>query len=176
MPSRSRPKQFKVPSSASANATGAPFAPLSKKIGLTKHLIVDGYNLIHGDTELKKVLQTLGSDNAREALYQRISILHDYEGMNLTIVFDGRGSTLTIERPIPKLLSLSFVFSPSGVSADEVIEGLVRKSAKRDDVLVSTADSGIRVSIQASGARWIPNDELWRMVNDAEESMRRKLK
>ena len=163
MPSRKRSSEHKTPKKAPNRAT------------LEKHLIVDGYNLIHADLELKKKLQRDGVDAVRDALGQKLSILHDYEGWRLTIVFDGRGQALTIERP-SKVPTFSFVYSPSGISADEVIEALVAKGAGRDDTLVCTSDSAIRIFIQANGARWLPSEELWRWLKDAEASLTRALK
>lgn len=140
-----------------------------------KHLIVDGYNLIHSNPRLKKYLQQYGSDGARDELLKEIGAIHDYEGYRLTIVFDGRGGAMSVEYP-QKVRTLGCVFSPGGVSADEVIQGLVEKFAARDDLLVATSDGGIRVFIQANGARWMAPEEFWRWVATTQENVRRAIK
>jgi predicted RNA-binding protein with PIN domain len=142
----------------------------------TRHLILDGYNCIHAHPKLKAQLAAHGTDAVRDALGELVRILHDYEGWQLTIVFDGTGSKIDIERPDKKDPNFSYLYSPSGISADEVIEGLAAKTAPRDDVLVCTADGAIRVSAQVSGARWIAPDELWRLVDQAQDSLTRALK
>lgn len=139
-----------------------------------KHIIVDGYNLIHSEPRLKKHLKEFGSDGARDELLKEIGIIHDYDGWRMTVVFDGTGSAMTVEYPM-KVKTLGCVFSPSGVSADEVIQGLVERFALRDDLIVATSDGGIRVFIQTQGARWMPPDELWRWVKTAQENVRRAI-
>jgi predicted RNA-binding protein with PIN domain len=139
-----------------------------------KHLIVDGYNLIHSQPELKKVMQRFGSDMARDELHKLVAILHDFDGWRMTVVFDGRGESMSVEYPL-KHRSYGTVFTPAGISADEVIEGLVANAAGRDDLVVATSDGGIRLFIQTQGARWLPAEELWRWVDEANDSMRRTL-
>jgi predicted RNA-binding protein with PIN domain len=139
-----------------------------------KHLIVDGYNLIHSRPEMKKILQTFGTDAARDEFVKAIAILHDYEGWRVTVVWDGRGEGMGVEYPL-KHKTFGCVFSPGGISADEVIQGLVENCASRDDVLVATSDGGIRVFIQANGARWMSQEEFWRWVKDAGESLGRAI-
>lgn len=139
-----------------------------------KHLIVDGYNLIHSEPRLKKHLKQFGSDGARDELLKAIGILHDYEGWRLTVVFDGTGAGMTVEYPM-KVRTLGCIFSPGGISADEVIQGLVEKFAARDDLIVATSDGGIRVFIQTQGARWMAPEELWRWVQTVEENVRRAI-
>lgn len=139
-----------------------------------KHVIVDGYNLIHSRPELKKTLRQSGSDRARDELVEAIAILHDYEGWRLTVVFDGRGEGLSVEYPL-KHKTFGCVFSPGGISADEVIQGFVENRAVLDDLVVATSDGGIRVFIQTQGARWMSPEEFWRWVEEANNLMRRAL-
>jgi predicted RNA-binding protein with PIN domain len=150
----------------------APRGAAQKK---TRHLIVDGYNLIHSRPELKKIIQAYGSDAARDALIKELSILHDYEGFRVTVVYDGRGEGMGVEYPL-KHRTFGCVFSPTGISADEVIQGLVEKFAERDELTVATCDGGIRIFIQANGAKWLADDELWRWVKEAGESLGRAIK
>ena len=168
MPPRGKNKKLQE-----ADAKRQPVKPLADSLR-PKHLIVDGYNLIHSHPRLKKFLQTYGSDGARDELLKEISVIHDYEGYRLTVVFDGHGGAMSVEYP-QKVKTLGCVFSPTGVSADEVIQGLVEKFAARDDLLIATSDGGIRVFIQAQGARWLPPEELWRWLTTIEENVRRAI-
>lgn len=168
MPSRSRNRKNEY---ENAKRNPKPLPPPSSR---PKHLVVDGYNLIHSDPRLKKHLKEFGSDGVRDELLKSIGIIHDYDGWRLTVVFDGTGSAMSVEYPM-KVHTLACVFSPGGISADEVIQGLVEKCAPRDDLIVATSDGGIRVFIQTQGARWMPPDELWRWVATAQEHVRRAI-
>jgi predicted RNA-binding protein with PIN domain len=168
----SRKKTTGVASDATRRKLERPPLPSSQR---PRHLIVDGYNLIHSHPELKKIIQAHGSDAARDALIKEIAILHDYEGWRMTVVFDGRGDAMGVEYPL-KHRTFGCVFSPTGISADEVIQGLVEKFSNRDDLVVATGDGGIRIFIQTNGARWLPDDELWRWVREASDSLGRALK
>ena len=170
MPSRARNKKTEK-AKAAAHAKTLAIVPPSLR---PKHLIVDGYNLIHSDPRLKKYLKDFGSDGARDELLKEISILHDYEGWRMTVVFDGRGAMMSVEYP-SKVKTLGCVFSPGGISADEVIQGLVEKCVARDDLIVATSDGGIRVFIQTQGARWMTPEELWHWVKEANENVRRAI-
>jgi len=168
MPSRRKDPAAQSKAQGRSSASPSP----QKRV---KHLIIDGYNLIHSHPVLKKIIQAHGSDAARDALIKEISILHDYEGWRVTVVFDGRGEGMGVEYPL-KHRTFGCVFSPTGISADEVIQSLVEKFATRDELAVATCDGGIRIFIQTQGAKWVPDDELWRWVVEAGHSLSRALK
>lgn len=81
---------------------------------------------------------------------------------------------MSVEYPM-KVKTFGYVFSPSGIAADEVIQGLVENCAMRDDLLVVTSDGGIRLFIQANGARWMAPEEFWKWVGENETLVRRYL-
>lgn len=123
-----------------------------------QHLLIDGYNLIHKWPELRRALRH-GSDAARSQLAEAIRIIHDFEGVRTTIVFDGRGEQIEIERPGGHL-TFSFLFSPAFMSADELIEQFTNKASSPESVWVVTGDNMVRETAGALGAHTITPDDL----------------
>ena len=123
-----------------------------------QHLLIDGYNLIHKWPELRRALRH-GSDAARNQLAKAIRIIHDFEGVRTTIVFDGRGEQVDIERP-DQHLTFSFLFSPASMSADELIEQFTNKASNPESVWVVTGDNMVRETAGALGAHTLTPDDL----------------
>lgn len=132
----------------------------------TRHLLIDGNNLIHRWPELRKVLASEGPDVARERLAAEVRVLHDFEQVRVSLVFDGRGSDITIERPSSQV-TFSYVFSPAGLTADDVIEQLAAQAGVPADVLVATEDQRERETIQALGAEWLSSEALQAWIGRA---------
>ncbi len=118
----------------------------------SEHLILDGYNLIHAFPELRKVLKDHGSSVARERFKEEVSCLHEPGRVRLTIVYDGQGGEVEVEQPLPDDPGFAIVYSPSGVSADEVIERFVANSSTPGRVLVATKDLAIAQTFATMGA------------------------
>ncbi len=131
---------------------------------LAKHLLVDGYNIIHAWPELKKVLTQLGPEQARTQLVQILRVIHDTENIRLTIVFDGNGSKIEIQHPSPDQ-TFSLLYSPAGVSADIIIEQLASSRKKNQEIIVATHDNLIRDSVISSGGSVVSPESLEDWVN-----------
>jgi predicted RNA-binding protein with PIN domain len=131
-------------------------------VAFDKHLLIDGYNVIHAWPGLKKVLLREGAAAARERLCEAARVLHDFEKIRVSFVFDGRGERIEIERP-GRQLTFSVVFSPAAMTADGVIEQLVGKAEDPGLILVATSDGLERQTVEALGAKWLsPRDlEVW---------------
>jgi len=89
-----------------------------------RHLLVDAYNVIHAWPDLRAALRTHGPEAARALLADALRPLHDSAGWRVSLVFDGRGPELLIERPGPEL-TFSHLHAPSGLTADAIIEQIV---------------------------------------------------
>jgi len=140
-----------------------------------KHLLIDGYNIIHAWPDLKKSLKTLGLDVTRSKLADIVRVIHDTEKLRLTIVFDGKGSDVEIERPTPEK-TFSLLFSPRGISADTLIEQLASNAKKNQEIIVATDDSMIALSASSSGAIVISSHALLEWVNACQERQLRIIK
>jgi len=117
----------------------------------TSHVIVDGYNVIHQWPWLKTILQQRGYEAACERLLQKVRVLHDLRGLQLTLIFDGQGERVSITHPGNER-SLSCVFSPSDESADTLIEHMVCRSKDPRSITVVTRDHMLAESIGSAGA------------------------
>lgn len=142
---------------------------------IKKHLLIDGYNIIHAWPVLKKALKEIGLEGSRTMLANIVRVIHDTEGLRLTIVFDGQGHNIKIERPTPEL-TFSLLYSPSGVSADALIEQLSSFPKKGQEIIVATEDSMIRQSATSFGATIISPQDLWDWVNACEKQQNQNIK
>ena len=138
-----------------------------------EHLLVDGYNLIHQVPDWKRALK-MDSEGARSLLANWVRSIHDMNGVRTTLVFDGKGPDITIERPF-KDLTFSYVFTPSGVTADTVIEQLVGKSKRPDRVFVVTDDRLHQQTALAIGAQVMSKKELDSWVESCERRLKNYL-
>ncbi|WP_245844351.1 NYN domain-containing protein [Nibricoccus aquaticus] len=135
-----------------------------------KHLLIDGSNSLHAWPELRALLKR-DRDAARATLSQRVSVLHDVEQLRVTLVFDGRGGELVIERPSGHA-TFTHLYTPSGTTADDVIEQLVGNSVDASLCLVATDDRAERQTIEALGAAGISSNELLAQIGRADERQR----
>ncbi len=137
-------------------------------------------NVIHAWPELRAVLTEHGPDAARTQLATALRPIHDIEGWRVTIVVDGSGDEIRIERP-GKELTFSYVFGPKGLTADAIIEQLVgnatlspdedRRSRKKKDrdaeIVVATRDNMLSEATAANGARLMTPNLLREWATDA---------
>ncbi|MGC4071124.1 MAG: NYN domain-containing protein [Nibricoccus sp.] len=142
----------------------------SARVAFEKHLLIDGSNILHAWPELNALLKR-DRDAARSRLSQAVSVLHDVEQLRVTLVFDGRGNELVVERPSSQATFIH-LYTPTGTTADDVIEQLVAKSAQSSLCIVATDDRAERQTIEALGAAGISADELKARVLHAEDRQR----
>lgn len=129
-------------------------------------LVVDGYNVIFGTPRYKELIDKQGSgrntaanasratrlgnndpfDRARELLVADVAAFAQgrYEPV---IVFDAAGN-VNLDHPELKRGGVRLIFSPTGVSADTIIEKLVTDCRQDErDVTVVTSDNTIRATV-----------------------------
>ena len=135
-----------------------------------KHLLIDGSNILHAWPELRALLKR-DRDAARASLSQRVSAIHDVEQTRVTIIFDGRGSELVVERPSGHP-TFTHLYTPSGMTADDVIEQLVGNADDASRCLVATDDRAERQTVEALGAAGISSADLASWVVRIEERQR----
>jgi len=116
-----------------------------------EHIIVDGWNAIHAHARLAKLLAQQSAEAAQAELMRILSPVHDFDGARLTFVYDGRGDEISIVRK-GKILTLSEVYTPSFMTADELIEQLCATSKKPSEILVVTRDNLLRLTATSFGA------------------------
>lgn len=138
-----------------------------------KHLLVDAANVLHAWPELRALLKR-DRDAARSQLTQRLAAIHDAETMRVTLVVDGRGREIVVEHPSGQA-TLALIYTPSSLTADDVIEQMVGRSADASLCEVATGDQAERATIEALGAVWVPTADLLARVERAERRLGAKV-
>lgn len=139
-----------------------------------QHLLIDGYNILYTWPTLKDLLP-VNIDIARDRLGDAVRIIHDYDGIRTTLIFDGRGREIEVIRPSNEI-TFSYIFTPSGETADTIIEQLVAKANRPQGILVATRDNMIRETVNALGAQTLSPDALVDWVHACERGQTEKLK
>ena len=85
-----------------------------------RYLIVDGHSIIFAWPELRK-LHARRSSLAREALLKQLRDYQDWTGVNVVVVFDGKGKKVVATS---EPADVQIFYSRSGQSADAIIERL----------------------------------------------------
>jgi len=141
---------------------------------VAKHILVDGWNVIHANRSLKKILTGDSQESAIAALSNLLAPIHDDLGYRLTIVFDGKGDEIAIERR-SKLLTYSEIYTPSELSADDFIEQFCVKN-KKSEITVASNDNLLALTATTFGANAISADDLFKMSKDSSKNISRKSK
>lgn len=137
------------------------------------HLIIDGYNVIHAWPELRGVMR--GSQAAAcERLIVEVRLIHDEDHCRVTVVFDGAGDKVEIDRPGGGQ-TFPVLYAPKGLSADGLIEQIVCNSANPERVTVVTGDRMIADAIVAAGALVQTPDDLAAWVRRCASSQELRL-
>ena len=137
---------------------------------------MDGYNVIHAWTSLKKLMSTASLEAARDELVHRVSVLGHITGEDVTVVFDAHHSS-AMTNSTENVEGVHVVFTRKGHSADHAIERLAYDASKSGDVItVATSDRFQSDLVRGMGGAVISALELERRVNEAEQEMTRRVK
>ena len=101
---------------------------------------------------------------AREALAKELRDYQDWTGVNVVVVFDGRGKHIS---EISDPHEVQIFYARRGQTADAIIERLASKYATRFDVTVATSDFLERQTVTACGAISISPEELRKRLSAA---------
>lgn len=134
-----------------------------------KILIIDGYNVLRSGSRYKQIA---GPDYTDDAFNRaRETLINDVVGYaghewGAVIVFDGAKSRFSTGEA-ESVGGVRIMFSPSGQSADKVIEKLAHDARERGiEALVVTSDATIQDTVFGGGVdRMSANDFSWEMNN-----------
>lgn len=137
-------------------------------------LLVDGYNVIFANEELKK---TVGDnlDLAREILTNRLCNYQGYAQCEVILVFDAykvKGGVGAIE----KVGNISVVYTKESETADAYIEKVTHELAKKHRVRVATSDALEQIIILGNGALRLSASAFWKEIETAENNIREFIK
>lgn len=114
-------------------------------------LIVDGNNIIHAWRDLEALhRQRRGLGHVE--LSRRLRQFRDQSEYRVVLVFDGRGGAREESREPG---GLQIIYTDGGSTADDVIERLVARHAKKHRLVVATNDFAEQNLVSAMGA------EVW---------------
>jgi predicted RNA-binding protein with PIN domain len=138
-------------------------------------LIVDGYNVIHAWTSLKRLLNDASLEASREKLVERLAVLSIVSGEEVTVVFDAHHSK-AMSNSEEMVDGVRVIFTRKGHSADHSIERIAYQASQTGDVItVATSDRFQRDLVRGMGGAVISALELERRVIDAEQEMTRRV-
>lgn len=142
------------------NAFGAPGVPPRgvNAMGKKELLVVDGYNIIHATPKYERLIYDRSDepytsdvfDSARMALIADVAAFAQgsYEAV---IVFDGAGN-VSPDRPNISQAGIRIEFSPTGVSADTVVQQLCNEAREEGRACsVVTSDGTIQATVMGKG-------------------------
>lgn len=116
------------------------------------HLVVDGYNVT------KTGYPALPLDRQRERLLRDLAPVGARTGSEVTVVFDG--ADLLHRPPVAPPRGVRVLFSPGGVTADDLVRDLVGAEPHGRPVVVVTSDRELADSVAADGARAVASVAL----------------
>lgn len=110
---------------------------------------------------------------AREALIKLLTGYQDFTGTHVAVVFDGQGGKVS-EETEPG--GIQVFYSGSGQTADDVIERLVARYGRENEITVATDDLLEQQTAITFGAQCVSASGLKELIEDAEASLARVLK
>lgn len=145
---------------AFASAFSTPAAPPrgSNARGQQELLVVDGYNIIHATPRYERLIFDRSDDPYSSDVYDRArtALIADVAAFaqnryEAVIVFDGAGN-VSADRPNLPQAGVHIEFSPTGISADTVVQRLctdARESGRACTVV--TSDGTIQATVMGKG-------------------------
>lgn len=138
-----------------------------------KHLLVDGWNIIRSEESMARAFSELGQDCAKQMLANRLSPIHDIFGYRVTIVYDGKGDDISIEK-IGLSKTFSEVYTPSSLTADELIEQYCANSKDPKSITVASRDNLIRLTAMGFKVESITANQLLGWADSAANHAKQK--
>lgn len=138
-----------------------------------KHLLVDGWNIIRAHKDMARVFEELGQESAKKMLADMLAPIHDILGYRVTIVYDGRGDDINVEK-IGLSKTFSEVYTPSSMSADELIEQMCATSKNPRNITVASRDNLIRLTAMGFKVESITSFQLFGWAESAAKVLARK--
>jgi len=122
------------------------------------YLLVDAYNVIFALDDLQAILKQ-GQDAARDYLADKLLAIHDAEDVRVAMILDSRQDSLQSEYPFGKN-TFEYLYAPAALTADGVIERIVRRVKNPAKVTVVSNDNLVREATRSAGALAIRPEEV----------------
>jgi uncharacterized protein len=135
-------------------------------------LIVDGHSIIFAWPELL-ALQRRSGAAAREDLIKILTEYQDLSGVNVVVVFDGKGERIN---EVTEPGGIQIFYSNAGRTADEIVERLVAKYGHKHAITVATADLLEQQTVISFGGQSVGSEGLRRRIEDARADFATEMK
>lgn len=135
-------------------------------------LIVDGHSIIFAWPELL-ALQRRSGAAAREDLIKILTEYQDLSGVNVVVVFDGKGERIN---EVTEPGGIQIFYSNAGRTADEIVERLVAKYGHKHVITVATADLLEQQTVISFGGQSVGSEGLRRRIEDARADFATEMK
>ena len=124
-----------------------------------RYLLIDAYNVIYATSDLRKLMQG-NIDSARDKLAKFAREIHDAEAVRVALILDSKSDKLQVEYPYESK-RFEFIYAPSSLTADGVIERIVRRVKQPELVSVVSNDNMVREATRSSGAMALRPEEFF---------------
>ena len=124
-----------------------------------RYLLIDAYNVIYAMSDLRKLMQR-NIDSARDKLAKFAREIHDAEAVRVALILDSKSDKLQVEYPYESK-RFEFIYAPSALTADGVIERIVRRVKQPELVSVVSNDNMVREATRSSGAMALRPEEFF---------------
>ena len=135
-------------------------------------LIVDGHSIIFAWPELL-ALQRRNGASARENLIKTLTEYQDLSGVNVVVVFDGKGERIN---EVTEPGGIQIFYSDADRTADAIVERLVAKYGHKHTITVATADLLEQQTVISFGAQCVGSEGLRRRIEDARADFATEMK
>ena len=125
----------------------------------SRYLLIDAYNVICATDRLRDQLGT-NIDGARDLLAEEALAIHDAEAIRVALILDSTNDQLQVEHPFTKK-TFEYLYAPGTLSADGVIERIIQRVSRPEEVTVVSNDNMVRESTRVRGAIALRPDEFF---------------
>tara|TARA_Y200000002_G_scaffold72811_1_gene57027 strand:+ start:1546 stop:1953 length:408 start_codon:yes stop_codon:yes gene_type:complete len=99
-------------------------------------------------------------DSARDKLAKFAREIHDAEAVRVALILDSKSDKLQVEYPYQSK-RFEFIYAPIALTADGVIERIVRRVKQPELVSVVSNDNMVREATRSSGAMALRPEEFF---------------
>ncbi|CAI8263598.1 MAG: Uncharacterised protein [Opitutia bacterium UBA7350] len=135
----------------------------------SRYLLIDAYNVICATDSLRKLVKGK-LEAARDQLAQSVRLIHDAEEIRVALIFDSQKENLEVEHPYG-VRSFEYLYAPASLTADGVIERIVKRVSLPEGVSVVSNDNMVREATRASGAMALRPEELFDWAKACEKRL-----
>jgi len=134
-----------------------------------RYLLIDSHNVICATDHLRRMLAD-NQDAARDKLAEIVCAIHDAEDIRVAMILDSKNDVLQVDYPFGKK-TFEYLYAPASLTADGVIERIIRRAPEAHKVTVVSNDNCIREATRSTGAIALRPEELFEWAKACEKHL-----